>query len=106
MTVLQEDRLVEVAGPAANWPANPVAGHHWRTLLTFGLLGAWFFLVFPTEPLYFENQNTKFLHGLARAGVGHLDRDWTASTEDVMPVFTGIVYLLHVGLPAWSSYAL
>ena len=65
------------------------------------LLGVWFFLVFPTEPLYFENQNTKFLHGMALAGIGHLDSDWTAGTIDVMPVFTGVVYLLHItGSPA------
>ena len=68
------------------------------------LLGAWFFLVFPTEPLYFENQNTKFLHGMALAGIGHLDRDWTANTIDVMPVFTGIVYILHVATPAFFCY--
>ena len=66
--------------------------------------GAWFFLVFPTEPLYFENQNTKFLHGMASAGIGHLDRDWTANTIDVMPVFTGIVYALHVATPAFVCY--
>jgi hypothetical protein len=68
------------------------------------LLGAWFFLVFPTEPLYFENQNTKFLHGMALAGIGHLDQDWTAGTIDVMPVFTGIVYLLHAATPPTVAY--
>ncbi len=68
------------------------------------LLGAWFFLVFPTEPLYFENQNTKFLHGMALAGIGHLDQDWTAGTIDVMPVFTGIVYILHVAAPPAIAY--
>ncbi|MGI9421016.1 MAG: DUF6798 domain-containing protein [Geminicoccaceae bacterium] len=68
------------------------------------LLGAWFFLVFPTEPLYFENQNTKFLHGMALAGIGHLDQDWTARTIDVMPVFTGIVYLLHALTPTVVIY--
>jgi hypothetical protein len=68
------------------------------------LLGVWFFLVFPTEPLYFENQNTKFLHGMALAGIGHLDQDWTAGTTDVMPVFTAIVYLLHVATPPMVAY--
>ncbi len=68
------------------------------------LLGAWFFLVFPTEPLYFENQNTKFLHGMALAGIGHLDHDWTANTIDVMPVFTAIVYALHVLTPPAVCY--
>ena len=74
------------------------------SLALFLLLGAWFFLVFPTEPLYYENQNTKFLHGMAAAGIGHLDQDWTADTIDVMPVFTGIVYALHVLTPAYVCY--
>ncbi|MEM7041504.1 MAG: DUF6798 domain-containing protein [Pseudomonadota bacterium] len=78
--------------------ASP-AGAFWLLVL-----GAWFFLVFPTEPLYVENQNTKFLHGMALAGIDHLDRDWTAGTIDVMPVFTGIVYLLHVGTPSAVIY--
>jgi hypothetical protein len=73
-------------------------------LLSMVLLGAWFFLVFPTEPLYFENQNTKFLHGMALAGIGHLDQDWTANSIDVMPVFTGIVYALHVATPPVVCY--
>jgi len=77
-----------------------------RNLAVSLLLGAWFFLVFPTEPLYFENQNTKFLHGMAAAGVGYLDQDWTANTIDVMPVFTGIVYVLHAATPPVVSYGL
>lgn len=76
----------------------------WSGMALMLALGAWFFLVFPTEPLYFENQNTKFLHGMALAGIGHLDRDWTASTIDVMPVFTSIVYALHVATPAFVCY--
>ena len=82
--------------------ARPAIGR--GSLAVSLLLGAWFFIVFPTEPLYFENQNTKFLHGMALAGVGHLDQDWTAGTIDVMPVFTGIVYLLHVATPPMVAY--
>jgi hypothetical protein len=111
------DRPADGPGDAAapTPPAN--LDHGWRAALPaqlrdnlwlqWGLailLGCWFFIVLPTEPLYYENQNTKFLHGLAMVGVGHLDRDWTANTTDVMPVFTGIVYLLHGPLPAWSVY--
>lgn len=82
--------------------ANPALGR--GSLAVSLLLGAWFFLVFPTEPLYFENQNTKFLHGMALAGIGHLDQDWTAGTVDVLPVFTGIVYLLHAVTPPVVAY--
>lgn len=81
-----------------------LAARPWLTAGLMLLLGAWFFLVFPTEPLYFENQNTKFLHGMALAGIGHLDRDWTANTVDVMPIFTGIVYALHVATPPAVCY--
>ena len=76
----------------------------WGSLALMLLAGAWFFLVFPTEPLYFENQNTKFLHGMALAGIGHLDQDWTAGTIDVIPVFTGIVYALHALTPPFVCY--
>ncbi|MGI9508276.1 MAG: DUF6798 domain-containing protein [Geminicoccaceae bacterium] len=83
-------------------------GNVWSSKITglawMLLVGAWFFVVFPTEPLYFENQNTKFLHGMALAGIGHLDRDWTANSIDVMPVFTGIVYALHVATPPFVAY--
>lgn len=85
---------------------RPTFGGGQRRLAVSMLLGAWFFVVFPTEPLYFENQNTKFLHGMAAAGIGHLDQDWTANTVDVMPVFTGIVYLLHVLTPPAVCYLL
>ena len=41
-----------------------------------------FAISFPAEPLYYSNQNTKFLHGLAQAGLGNLGADWTAATVD------------------------
>ncbi len=106
-------RMVEAVPERKLWPAGTIdkfdliqtlGRHPARRIVLMFVLGAWFFTVFPTEPLYFENQNTKFLHGLAAVGLGQLDRDWTANTTDVMPVFTGIVYLLHAYLPAWTSY--
>ena len=106
-------KMFETAAERKPWPAGTRRGvdsietlgrHPAGRIVLMLVLGAWFFTVFPTEPLYFENQNTKFLHGLAAVGVGQLDRDWTANTVDVMPVFTGIVYLLHAHLPAWTSY--
>lgn len=91
--------MITAAGTLDGVKRAPAVG-----VLLMLLLGAWFFLVFPTEPLYFENQNTKFLHGMALAGIGHLDRDWTANTIDVMPVFTSIVYILHVATPPFVCY--
>ncbi|NDR57752.1 DUF6798 domain-containing protein [Aliiruegeria sabulilitoris] len=50
-------------------------------------------------PLYYQNQNTKFLHGLATAFPERLGADWTAGTVDGLPVFTGLVH----AVAAWSS---
>src|SRR5690606_36906881 len=58
----------------------------WAALLT---------LAAAQEPLYSDNQNTKFLHGLAAAGYGNLDGDWLYSTFNVFPVFTAIVYTIY-----------
>ena len=48
----------------------------------------------PTFPLYHQNQNTKFLHGLARAFPDRLGADWTAATVDGLPVFSNFVFLV------------
>ncbi|RYH08183.1 DUF6798 domain-containing protein [Tropicimonas sp. IMCC6043] len=45
-----------------------------------------------TAPLYFQNQNTKFLHGLATAFPERLGADWTAATRDGLPVFSALVH--------------
>ena len=50
-----------------------------------------FGLAYTQSPLYEGNQNTKFLHGLARAGTGYLQADWLANTVDPLPVFSGLV---------------
>jgi hypothetical protein len=55
------------------------------------LLAAAFALAYTQSPLYFSNQNQYFLHGLAKGGLGHLDRDWLAQTRDPTPVFTALV---------------
>src|SRR5512139_4291834 len=52
-----------------------------------------FSLAYTQSPLYEGNQNTKFLHGLAMAGKGYLQRDWLANTVDPLPVFSYLVYL-------------
>jgi hypothetical protein len=41
------------------------------------------------------NQNTKYLHGLAQAGMGYLNEDWMASTVDPLPAFTVLVKLTY-----------
>lgn len=50
-----------------------------------------FTLCHTFKALYTSNQTTKFLHGLARAGLGNLRDDWLANTIDPLPVFSTLV---------------
>lgn len=70
------------------------------------LLTGLFFAVFYSQlPLFSKAQNTYFLHGLAKSGLGFLDRDWLANTVDPFPVFSFLAgftfkylsrYLFHI----------
>lgn len=57
------------------------------------VLSAVFGLAYTQSHLYNDNQNTKFLHGLAQAGRGFLEEDWLANTADPLPVFSSLVSL-------------
>jgi len=50
---------------------------------------------YDTWPLFRSNQNSYFVHGLARAGYGHLAGDWLARQTDHVPVFTWMVSWVH-----------
>lgn len=50
-----------------------------------------FALAYSQSPLFTSNQNQYFLHGAARAGLGHLGQDWLANTADPTPVFSWMV---------------
>jgi hypothetical protein len=69
-----------------------------------------FAIVYAQSPLYTANQNTYFLHGLARAGLGNLSQDWLANTLDSLPLFSGLVFItysiFHSGVPFYLYYAL
>lgn len=54
------------------------------------------------RPLFSENQNTKFLHGMAEAGYGYLAHDWQANTWNPLPVFT---YLIAYSQRFFSQYS-
>lgn len=54
-----------------------------------------FALSFTQWPLYSENQNTKFLIGLAHARFGNLAQDWLANTIDPLPAFSLLVQLTY-----------
>jgi hypothetical protein len=67
-----------------------------KTTLTIAIwigIAILFGFAYTQSPLYEGNQNTKFLHGLAQAGVGYLQYDWLANTVDPLPVFSGLVNL-------------
>jgi hypothetical protein len=63
----------------------------WPRFFEAILLAAAFAIAYTQSPLYFSNQNQYFVHGLAKGGFGHLDRDWLAQTRDPTPVFTALV---------------
>ena len=65
-----------------------------------------FAVAYGQAPLYHSNQNQYFLHGLAHAGVGHLDEDWLANTADPTPVFSGLVTVVDRTMPTWTFHVI
>lgn len=61
-------------------------------IIVFALI---FTFAFKQSPLFTTNQHTKFLHGLAHAGYGHLNEDWQANTKNGLPAFTALVYVTY-----------
>ncbi len=72
--------------------------HKLTSVVIFLVLAAVFGIAFTQWPLYSENQDTKFLHGLAGAGYGLLENDWLANTLDPLPAFSLIVRATHTFL--------
>ena len=66
------------------------------------LIGAAFVITYGQDPLYTHNQNTHFLHGLARGGLGNLSEDWLANTCDPFPAFGALVDFTYRRLPEWT----
>jgi hypothetical protein len=61
---------------------------------------------FPTEPLFYGNQNTKFLHGIAQSGFGYLNEDWQAQTKNGLQLFTFLVFAVASVAPFEAFYGL
>lgn len=70
----------------------------------FLLIAFVFGISYTQRPLYYDNQTTKFLHGLAQAGYGFLENDWFASTIDPLPAFTFLVKTTHLYLNEYAFY--
>ena len=83
------------------WPAKVIGFLAWSFV---------FAVIYGQSPLYTSNQNSKFLHGLARAGFGYLNNDWLANTIDPLPIFSGLVFItirvFQTGTPFYLYYAL
>ena len=77
-----------------------------RQAALFALVCLVFLLVMRQDPLYSDNQNTKFLHGMAWAGTGALRSDWLAGTRDGLPLFSGLVYVIYAWLAPFMVYVL
>ena len=75
-----------------------------KKLLFFLIVAVIFSLAYRQAPLYVSNQNTKFLHGLAQAGYGSLNNDWTANTIDPLPVFSFLVFVTYKFMHEYFFY--
>lgn len=73
-------------------------------------IGKWLLLAFifgisyTQSILYTDNQNHKFLYGLADAGLGFLKDDWLANTIDPHPVFSFLVSVTYLNLHEYLFY--
>ncbi len=68
------------------------------SIATWLLLSLVFGLAYTQSHLYNDNQNTKFLHGLAMGGMGLLKEDWLANTADPLPAFSMLVSFTYAFL--------
>ncbi len=75
-----------------------------RVLVNFLVLMVVFGIPYSQEPLYTDNQNTKFLQGLAQAGLGQLQNDWLANTIDPLPAFTFLVRITYQVFGEYGFY--
>ncbi len=70
----------------------------------FIVLALIFAICYTQDPLYTQNQTTKFLYGLANAGVGFLKEDWLANTTDPLPLFSFLVTITYRYLTEYAFY--
>lgn len=75
-----------------------------KKYIYFLFLAVIFFISYKLLPLYSANQNTYFVHGLAKAGFGFLNEDWFANTVDSVPLFSFVVGLTYQYLNKYLFY--
>lgn len=79
-------------------------GSGWRSAALGLAVVVAFVLTHNIAPLYTSNQNTKYVIGMAQAGVGNLSEDYLAHCTDPFPLFTSIVYFTHAYLTPAMFY--
>ena len=70
----------------------PTARPFWPWAVLWAIL---FAVAHGQSPEFYSNQHQYLLHGLAEAGVGHLNEDWLANTHDPTPAFTALVAVTY-----------
>lgn len=70
----------------------PAPRPFWPLALLWAIL---FAAAHGQSPEFYSNQHQYLLHGLARAGLGHLSEDWLANTHDPTPAFTALVAVTY-----------
>ena len=73
-------------------PVSLVRRRQFSAIILFALA---FAIAYSQSPLFTSNQNQYFLHGMALAGVGNLQKDWLANTADPTPVFSYLVAFIY-----------
>lgn len=81
--------------PAVNSDPPPARFWPWAILWV-----ALFALAHTQSSEYFSNQHQYYLHGFAQAGVGNLNEDWLANTQDPTPIYSwGVAAVYRVAGP-------
>jgi hypothetical protein len=75
-----------------------------KSILLFLSVGIIFSIINRIQYIYQSNQHTRFLHGLAKAGYGFLDKDWLANTINPFPVFSFLIFITYSFLHEYFFY--
>ena len=84
-------------------PVDPPARPFWPWAVAWAVL---FALAHGQSPAFYSNQHQYLLHGLARAGLGHLNEDWLANTHDPTPVFSALVAVTYRAAGEFGLHAI
>jgi hypothetical protein len=84
-------------------PVAPPARPFWPWAVVWAVL---FAVAHGQSPAFYSNQHQYLLHGLAKAGLGHLNEDWLANTHDPTPTFSTLVAVTYKAAGTFGLHAL